>query len=181
MPKKKDCKTQYPRYFCVPANLKSLLKKEKHEIGLYEIGNYLGVKVPKKFVKDYPRTEISEKNKFEINIHKKEYLINSFFKKKKIPLKLNYFYITITKKVKSLLNKKFKTTHVMICYDYPTLFNKQGHWGHVSLISKFNQKGIWLFEPKDGKESFFDYDKISSSIKSHGKRKKGGFWVISKK
>ncbi len=178
---KKYPKTEYKRYFCVPACLKSILSHRNMDknITLWTIGRGLDLRVPKSLSNEYPNTTISENDIFEINLHKKENSINTFFKKHSLPLKENYIFRIGKKSIINLL-KKFQNSDILICFDYPTIANiSDKKWGHVSLISKFNGKNVFIQDPQSVENIEISYEILSKAIQKHGKKRRGGFWIIS--
>lgn len=174
-------KTEYKRYFCVPGCIKAILSSRGmgEEMDLFTIGRELDLKVPKSLSQEYPSTQISLNESFEINLHKEEYSINHFFKRYAFPLKEAYIY-RIHKKCIIRLLEKFQNSDIILCFDYPTIANiPNKQWGHVSLIIGFNEKCIVIQDPNSENNVEIDYDILSKSLKKHGKKRRGGFWIVS--
>jgi hypothetical protein len=135
-------KINYKRFFCVPACVKSILLRRKmgEDIDIWTIGRELDLRVPKKFIRKYPNTKISEKGNFQINLHKKEHSINQFFSKYKLPLMEKYFYRTNKEKIRNLLLSEFKNSDIIVAFDFPTISGINGKWGHVCLVKGFHQR-----------------------------------------
>lgn len=178
----KYSKIQYERYFCVPACLKAILSCNGlgEEIDIWTIGKELDLRIPINLSNKYPNTKTSLKNIFEINLHKEENSINHFFKKYNLPFKETYFYRTSKESIYSLL-KKFHNSDIIICFDYPTIANMPDkRWGHVSLITKFNEKQIFIQDPSSIQQMKINYKILSKAIQKQSKIRRGGFWIISK-
>lgn len=174
-------KIEYPRWFCVPGCLKAVLSSRElgKEIDIFAIGRELDLKVPKSLSQKYPNTKISLNENFEINLHKEKYSINHFFEKYALPLKETYIYRTNEESITRLL-KKFKNCDILLCYDYPTIANiPDRQWGHVSLITGFNEKSAIIQDSNSENNVEIYYSVLSKSFKKHGKKKRGGFWIIS--
>lgn len=174
-------KTEYKRYFCVPACIKSILSSRGigKEIDLWTIGRELDLKVPKKFSNNYPNTKTSPNKNFEINLHKEEFSLNNFFKRYNLPLNENYVYRTNKNKILELF-KKYQSSDILVCFDCPTIANIQNkRWGHVSLITDFDEKHVFIQDPKSIENIKISYGVILKAIKVHSKKRRGGFWIIS--
>lgn len=173
---------KYKRYFCVPACIKAILvcKGLGRKIDIWTIGNELDLKVPKWLSGEYLNTKISKNNNFEINLHKKEFSINHFFKKYNLHLEEKHIYRTNKEKIIELL-KNFKNSDIILCFDYPTIAKiPDQKWGHVSLVGGFNEKSIFIQDPKSKNKLEINYGLLIKSIKKHGRKKRAGFWIISK-
>ncbi len=174
-------KTEHKRYFCVPACIKAILSSRGlgKEIDIWTIGRELDLKIPKGLSHEYPNTKISLNENFEINLHKEKHSINNFFKRYNLLLKENYFYRIDKERIIKLI-KKFQNSDILICFDYPTVANiSNKRWGHISLVIGFNEKSINIQDPKSEDTLEIDYDVLSKSIQKHGRKRRGGFWIIS--
>ncbi len=180
---KKYKKINYKRFFCVPGCIKAVLLRRKigKGIDIWTIGRELDLKIPKKFKEEYPNTKISEKGIFQINLHKKEHSFNRFFRKYKLPLIEKYFYRTDKEKIKTLLLKEFKGSDIIAAFDFPTISGMKGKWGHISLINNVSKKEVSLYDPKSSKSIKVSYELLSKAIKTHGRKKRAGFWIIKNK
>ena len=148
-----------------------------------EIGFDLGLTVPKKDKKLFQKVKTGKKPSagWGTQVGKENYSINNFFKKNKINLKEEYIFLTKPKEIKKFLENNLKNKDVITCFNYKRLYDKGGNSGHVSMVENIKGNYITLIDlvykvPKYRKVSL---EKISKAIESHGKIRRGGFWMIS--
>ena len=168
---------------CVPATLKVIIAQNKLDFNIEDIAKDLGIEIPKEFAKQYPNLVVNKNNQFYQPINKKEFSINNFFKKNKIPLTMKRYYLTDPAKIQTLIADKIKTNDIAICYDFPTTINKDAKWGHVALATKISKAKIDLLNSyicnKDQKYTI-SIELIAKAIKKHTKRKMAGIWIFEK-
>lgn len=108
--------------------------------------------------------------------------IIDFFRKHKLPLKAEVFYISKIKNVKSFIEDNLtKDNDVMVNY-WLKPFYKESDNGHFSLISAINSSRVTLCDPGRNRKAFWEAD-IEVLIESMGKHfdgKERGFVIFSK-
>ncbi len=100
--------------------------------------------------------------------------IKNFFRKYKLPLKTQVFYINEVKNVKGFIEKNLaKNNDIMVNY-WLKPFYKDKDNGHFSLISAINGSKITLCDPAITHKAFWeaDIDKLATSM---GKKFDGNF------
>lgn len=171
-------------YTCVPACLTMILNRRKIKHGTQEeIGYELGLVVPKKEAHAFKKVRTGRKPKmgFGTQVAKKQYSLNSFFRKHKIQLKETYFPPEKVKDfAKFIADNISKSNDVIVCFNNKTLFGSGDH-GHVCVIQGINNDVVTLFDPERNvsKKRKVKLPDLVNAIKKHGNEKRGGFWVIS--
>lgn len=141
-------------YCCVPAVLQMILKRRRlKNLSQEEIGWELGLTVPKEKTHLFKKVRTNKrppKYGWGTKTYKKEFSINNFFVKKKLPL------VCITYSLKNIKNiSQFITSHlqgnhdIVVCYNSQVLFN-DGDREHVSLIQSIDGYSITLIDPALG-------------------------------
>ena len=170
-------------YCCVPTCIQMILLKRSIPLpSQEEIGYHLGLIVPKKDKNLFQKVRTGKKPKagWGTQVGEKAYSINSFFKKNKINLKENYFFLTEPEEIKKFLKENLKNKDIIVCFNYSKLYGTKGNSGHVSIVEDIKGNQITLIDPERNVPKYrrVSLEKLSESIKSHGKEKRGGFWVI---
>lgn len=172
------------RYHCVPACLTMVLDRHKVKHGTQEeIGYELGLVVPKEIAREFKKIRTGKKPiaGYGTQVAKKQFSINHFFKKYKIGLKETYYP---PEKVKDyarfIIDNISKSNDLIVCFNNKLLFGS-GDWGHVCVIQGFNRNVITLIDPGRSvpKKRRAELPNLIDAIKKHGKKRRGGFWVIS--
>ncbi len=181
-PKYKKIK-QIP-YCCVPACISMILGRYKIKHGSQEdIGYELGLIVPRNKNKLFKRVRVGKMPLagYGTQVGKKEYSVNNFFGNNNIGLKETYYAPKDIKNIKLFIKNNIeKQNDIMVCFNNKALFGL-GDFGHVCLIQEIKDDTIILVNPENDKAE--DHVKISKLIKAmlnHGKKRRGGLWIISK-
>lgn len=175
--------TQKP-FCCTPACLQMVLLRRKLPVFSQEhIGKELGLVVPKRYAKILPAAKTGKKpsSGWGTQVQKKEYSINKFFKKYKIPLKEKYAPLSKVEDVKTWIKSQIKKDKdILVCFNYKKLYKDEGE-GHVSVIDSVSDDKIMLIDPEKNVQKFREVKitDLIKAIKYHGKNNLGGFWVIS--
>ncbi|MBI3190259.1 C39 family peptidase [archaeon] len=163
------------RYCCVPACISMILHRRNINHGSQEeIGYDLGLVVPK------VRTEKKPAAGYGTRIGTKKYSINSYFRKNNIDLKEKYFPAEITTDVKKFIIENLKNGNdIIVCFNNKKLYGA-GDYGHISLIQSINNENIILIDPEKNmpKKRKVKLSKLVDAMKYHGKKNRGGFWII---
>ncbi len=174
--------TQEP-YCCVPACISMVLDRRKiKHASQEEIGYELGLTVPKKDAHLFRkvRTGKTPISGYGTQVQKKKYSINNYFSRNKINLKEKYFPAERIKNIRKFILENLESGNDMIvCFDNKKLYNV-GIGGHVSLIGKIGNGFVILIDPERGvpKRRKVEIRKLVNAMKFHGKKKRGGFWMI---
>ncbi len=149
-----------------------------------EIGYGLGLTVPKKKAHLFLKVRTGKKPiaGYGTQVSKRKYSINHFFERNKINLKETYYPIDKIKNIKKFIIKNLaKHNDLMVCFNNKKLYRSGDH-GHVSLIQSINNKTVSLIDPEKDvpKKRKVKLSRLIESIKYHGVKKRGGFWLISK-
>ena len=171
-------------YCCVPACVSVILDRRgiKHN-SQEEIGYELGLIIPKEKIHLFIKARIGRKPVagYGTQVSKKKYSINNYFLKNKIKLKETYYFPEKIKDTRNFIIENLKSSNdLVVCFNNKKLYGN-GDFGHVSLIQSINNGVIILI---DSEKSVPDKRKVKlqklvEAIKYHGKKKRGGFWVIS--
>ena len=172
------------RYCCVPACIQMILLRRNISLkSQEEIGYDLGLTVPKKDKKLFKKVRIGKKPGagWGTQVGKPAYSINSFFKKSRINLKEEFFFLVEPIRIKQFLKENLNKKDIIVCFNYQRLYNKAGDaTGHVSVIENIKGNYLNLIDPEYNvpKHRRVSLKKLSEAIKLHGKEKRAGFWVI---
>ena len=122
-------------YCCVPTCITMVLDRRKISHGSQdEIGYELGLTVPKEKAHLYTKVRTVKKPiaGWGTQVNKKQYSINSFFKKNKIGLKETYFFVKDISGVREFIISNIKSNKdIIVCFNNKKLHGR-GDWGHVS-------------------------------------------------
>ncbi|MBU3957523.1 MAG: hypothetical protein KKB25_00425 [Nanoarchaeota archaeon] len=175
--------TQKP-YCCVPACISIILgrRKIKHK-SQEEIGYELGLTVPKEDAHLFKKVRTGKKPiaGYGTQVQKKKYSINNYFSKNKIKLKETYYPAEEIKDVKKFIIGNLENNNdLIVCFDNGRLYGV-GNGGHVSLVESIKEKVVTLIDPEKGvpKRRKAKLSKLLSAMKYHGKKRRGGFWLIT--
>jgi hypothetical protein len=138
------------RYCCVPTCIQMILLRRKIPLKSQEdIGYDLGLIVPKKDRKLFQRVRTGKKPKagWGTQVEKSIYSINHFFKKNKINLKEQYFFLTDSEEIEKFLEKNLKDKDIIVCFNNKALYNKGKNVGHVSIVESIKGNYITLIDP----------------------------------
>jgi hypothetical protein len=176
--------TQKP-YCCVPACISMILSRRKIKHGSQEeIGYELGLTVPKEKAHLFSKVRTGKKPiaGYGTQVNKKNYSINSFFKRNKINLKETYCPINKISNVnKFIIENLAKNNDLIVCFNNKKLYGHDNH-SHVSLIQGINNKIVTLIDPEKNvpKKRKVKLSKLIEAMSYHGIKKRGGFWLVSK-
>jgi hypothetical protein len=148
-----------------------------------EIGYELGLVVPKDIAGEFNKIRTGKKPiaGYGTQVSKKQYSINHFFQKYKINLRETYYPPEkITDYAKFITDNISKSNDLIVCFNNELLFGS-GDWGHVCVIQSINKNIVTLVDPGRSvpKKRKAELPNLISVIKKHGKKRRGGFWVIS--
>jgi len=178
-------KRQKP-YCCVPTCMQMILQRRRLSVLTQEtIGIDLGLTVPAEAAHNFKNTPSGKQPPagWGTRINLKKYSLNSFFKKRKIPLVCKYFRAERIKNVKKFITTNIKEGNdILICYAYGLLFSNRQQHGHANLIEGIHKDKITLVNPKRDKSKRVTVPRkqLVLAIVDHkkGKTPLGGFWVI---
>ncbi len=150
-----------------------------------EIGYYFGLTAPKEYKKLLPKARTGKKPSagWGTQVNKNEYSINNFFRKQKIPLKEVYFPVSKIKNVKEWITRQIRSNNdIIVCFNYGRLYGDNGQ-GHVSILDSLSDNYVTLIDPEHNVPKYrkVKLKKLVKSMKLHGERNRGGFWLISSK
>ncbi len=175
--------TQKP-YCCVPACVSMILNRRKIKHGSQEeIGYELGLTVPKEDAHLFTKVRTGRKPAagYGTQVGKKKYSISKYFLKNKISLKETYYPPEKIKDAKRFISDGLKNNNdIIACFDNNQLY-VVGDGGHVSLIESISGNLAVLIDPEKGapKRRKVEISKLLTAMKKHGKKNRGGFWIIS--
>jgi len=178
-------------YCCVPACISMILdrRKIKHR-SQEEIGYELGLVVPEDKAHFFTKVRTCKKIIASYGTHtrKKEYSVNNYFSKNQIKLKEIYYHPDNIKDIKKFIIQNLqKGNDLIVCFNYRALYRpkdkKPDGLGHISLIQNINEDIITLIDSeKDApNKRKIKLEKLICAMKYHGKKNKGGFWLIQTK
>ena len=182
--------TQQP-YCCVPACLSMILdrRKIKHK-SQEEIGYELGLVVPEDKAHFFTKVRTCKKSTtgYGTPARKKKYSVNNYFSKNKIKLKETYYQQDKIKDVKKFIIQNLqKGNDLIVCFNYRALYRpkdkESGGLGHISLIQSIHDDIITLIDSVENvpNKRKVKLEKLTSAMKYHGTKNKGGFWLIQTK
>lgn len=162
-----------------------LLRRGIALISQDEMGESLGLIVPKKYKKILPLARTGKKPiaGWGTQVQREEYSINNFFKKHNISLKEEYFPLSRVNNVADWIRKQIKKDNdILICFRYGKMYGGKGE-GHVSVIDSISEDNAVLIDPASNVPKYRKV-KLANLIKAidfHGEGARGGFWLITKK
>ncbi len=178
-------RTAQKPYCCVPACISMILdrRKIKHE-NQEEIGYELGLVVPEEKRNAFTKVRTGKKPSagYGTQVSKKEYSINRYFLKNNIGLKETYYPTKSIRHANEFIIKNLENDNdIIACFNNQQLYG-EGDWGHVSLIQSINKDIVALIDPRtDLLIREVNLEKLVKAMEYHGKKNRGGFWVISDK
>jgi len=131
-----------------------------------------------------PKAVISEtppRAGYGTRINEERYSLNSFFRKRRIPLLSNYMPLESLEDPINFAAKMLEEQKdVMVLYDIGIVKVRDKHNGHASLIEKVEAEDVVLVDPakKGGKRRLVKKDVLLEAIKYHGTEKGAGFYVF---
>lgn len=170
-------------YCCVPACVQMIL--ERRDLRLLTqptIAYDLGVALPPNQRKLLPKSYNVPRPKsgWGTRINKSKYSLGSFFKGRKYPLREEYHSAKSFASIRSF--RKFLLDNVnendmLVCFNYPMLYELEGSWGHASLVVGVGDSYVTLRDPdaKQTKLRRVELGKFYLSLKNHPG---GGVWVV---
>ena len=169
---------------CVPACIQMiLLRRNIPLISQENIGYDLGLIVPKEYKPLFKKVRTGKKPPagWGTQIGRSIYSINKFFKKHKIDLKRDYFFLSEPEEIRKFLKENLDED-IVVCYNYPKLYNeKDEEKGAVAIVEKIKGDWITLIDPGATLPKYrkVSLQKLSEAIRTHTKKRGAGFWVIS--
>lgn len=171
-------------YHCVPACISMVLDRRKLKHGSQEeIGYELGLVVPPPEKHLFKKVRIGKKPVagYGTQVAKKQFSINNFFRKHKIDLQEKYYPVKSVSNVSKFIADNLKNSDILVCFNNKLLFGS-GNYGHVSLIQGLRKDEVILIDPEQSvpKRRKVELLNLIRAMKVHAKKRRGGFWVISK-
>ncbi len=170
-------------YCCVPASIAMILNRRGINCGSQdEIGYFLGLIVPREKTSLFKKVRTGKKPGagYGTQVSKKQYSINHYFQKNNIPLKERYFPPEKIGNIKKFIISNIrKNNDIIVCFNNKKLHGK-GDWGHVSLVQEITNEDVFLIDPTKFKIKV-KLSKLIEAMKYHGKKNRGGVWLISEK
>ncbi|MCK5044877.1 hypothetical protein KAR26_04095 [Candidatus Parcubacteria bacterium] len=169
---------------CVPACIQMiLLRRNIPLISQEDIGYNLGLIVSEKYKSLFQKVRTGKKpiSGWGTQVGRSIYSINNFFKKHKIDLKENYFFLCEPEEIRKFLKENLDKD-IIVCYNYPKLYDKKVEvWGAVAIIENIKGDCITLIDPGYTLPKYrkVSLKKLSEAIKIHGEARRAGFWIIS--
>jgi hypothetical protein len=148
-----------------------------------DIGYDLGLIVPKKYKKILPnaRTGGRPPAGWGTQIGKKEYSLNRFFKKRKLPLKETYYPLSKIDDAKEWIKDQIKReSDIIVCFNYGKLYGGEG-FGHVSILDSIKNDAVTLIDPERNVPKYrkVKLKQLLNAIEFHGEKNRSGFWLVS--
>lgn len=122
-------------------------------------------------------------------VRKPQYGPNAVFKKLKIPFKMSWSLINKFKTIgefrKYLSGVEESRKDVLVCYDWPTLFNskEKEHWGHVCVLDRvfMDSDKVRIVDPDVNAPKWrtISIPDLYKAMVFHGNKKSRGFWEIT--
>jgi len=174
-------------YCCVPAVLQMIQERRCLKFASQdEIGYQLGLIVPKDkiYLFSKVRTGRMPKTGWGTQTRKKQYSVNNYFIKNKLPLKLNIYDLQKIEDVsKFIIQNLMKNNDITVCYNSQILFGK-GDIEHVSLIQEIDAENdkLTIVDPAIGTPKIRKtrLPKLIEALQSHEASKIGCFWIVSR-
>jgi hypothetical protein len=179
------------KYHCVPACLQMILGK----LGLHvptqdEIGYNLGVVVPPEEAANYVpvRVGVSPDGYYGTRLDNPRYDFNKVSRALGWGVKMSCLppatFKTPDSLVDYLARAEKSDRHIIICYDFLTLYKNGGIGGHANLFDRIIPEGIRVIEPieivsrPDYLWRIQDPDKLLEAMRAH-ENYMGGIWEIA--
>lgn len=171
-------------YCCVPACISMILDRRKIKHGSQEeIGYELGLIVSKEKAHLFTEARTGKKPVagYGTQVNKKKYSVNNYFSKNKIKLKEAYYPSEKIKDIKKFIVENIRNNNdLIVCFNNKKLYGEED-FGHVSLIQNINNNSITLIDPENNvpNKRKVNLQKLVDAMKYHGRKNRGGFWIIS--
>jgi hypothetical protein len=111
----------------------------------------------------------------------KRYSINSYFKRHGIRLTETYYPTGDASNILKLASKGTKKgDDVLVCFNHKALYGGRADWGHVCIINSISGDKANLIDPDDPHRISVDFKKLVKAMRYHGRKNRGGLWIISK-
>ncbi len=154
--------------------------------GQARIGYELGLTLPPEphLKRLFPKAKFSTKPMsygYGTRVAAPRYSVNSYFKRHMIPLRETYITPDKIHDIGKTISKNLaEGNDLIVCFNNKKLYGK-GDWGHVCVIEGLNKGGIRLLDP-DNKPYRITVKpgKLLRAIRYHGRKNRGGIWMISK-
>jgi len=172
-------------FCCVPATIQMILYRRNLKLlSQEEIGCDLGLIIPKEYYEILPNARRGSKpaSGWGTQLQEERFSLNSFFEKHDYPLIYEYkpldsFDENLIDWLKGQLEKE---EDVIVCFNARKLWGVGNDGGHVCVVENVDGDYVNLIEtncdyPKFRKVKFSD---LVESMKYHGERNLGGFWLI---
>jgi len=179
------------KWCCVPTCIQMVMLRHNIPIQPAElIGYHMGLVVPTEAIQYFynARTGPKPPAGYGTQAGKAEFAPNTVFKKLGIPLKMSWSLInkfnTLEAFTNYLIEISKKDMNVLICYDWPTLFdkNEKEHWGHVCVLDRVypEQERVRFIDPSVSSAKWITVSipELNEAMVFHGHKKSGGFWEI---
>lgn len=166
--------TQQP-FCCVPACVQMVLSRRNMPLFSQEyISAELGLSLTGKMPSAGWGTQVN----------KPEYSINAFFRKHNLPLQEEYFPVSKLENIAEWANMQIsKDNDIIVCFNYGKLYNEkyQIGQGHVCILESIKKEKAILIEPNESadKHKHVNLENLMDSMRLHGEKNRGGFWIIS--
>lgn len=171
-------------YCCVPTCIQMVLHRRRLPTLSQSVIAYdLGVILPPEHKHLLPKSHIGRKPKsgWGTRIDIKKYSLDSFFKKRKYPLKEIFYsadkFLSVRGLGKFLSDNLKEGSDLLICFNHSLLYNKQGAWGHASLIESIKGNKATLRDPRPERKRARSV-LLSKLFKALKNLYHGGIWVI---
>jgi hypothetical protein len=173
-------------YCCVPAVLQMIQERRGLSLASQdEIGYQLGLIVPrdKLYLFSRVRTGKMPRNGWGTQTRKKQYSINNYFTRNKLPLKLKICSLSQFDDISRFISQNLmRDNDIIICYNSRILFG-DGDTEHVSLIQAIDDEStqLTIIDPAIGvpKVRTTRLSNLIKALPTQGNNHLGGFWIIS--
>jgi len=177
-------------YCCVAACFQMVMYR--HRLPLIpqeELAYELGLIVPEKdshlFAK--VRTGSKPSSGWGTQIQKKEFKPAKVFKKLKIPLEFNQYFIKDFKNPEGLkellVSIQKKDTDGILCFDYGKLWGIPSNGGHVCVFDRIDGNKVHIVDPeyKVPKFRIANLDRLFKAMDFHGDSNSTGVWILTRR
>lgn len=172
-------------YCCVPACVQMVLyRRDLPLLEQEDIGVDLGLRIPPEEVNNFRNVPTGRRppGGWGTRINVKKYSLNTFFKKRNLPLSNTYYSLDDILDVPEFIGDNLSQNNdILICFRYDALYHVDIPYGHASLIEEIDNSTVTLVDPRQGpKRKKVSVDDLIKSIEKHhkGDMQLGGFWLI---
>jgi hypothetical protein len=151
-----------------------------------KIGYELGLTLPpeKGLKRLFPGARFSAKPLsygYGTRVGNPKYSINSYFRRHKLPFKETYLAPAKIHGLRETVSENLSQGNdLMVCFNNKKLYGI-GDWGHVCVIVGITKSGIRLLDPDNKPYKItVKASRLMQAIRYHGKKNRGGLWIISK-